>query len=242
MGRYRKRFMHHCIDGPLLLALTDHQLKAELLVGPLGHRVLLLDEIEKAHPDVFNVLLQVLDDGRLTDAKGRTVNFRNTLIIMTSNAGSEGIQECFDRARGRITDEVVAEMDAIAQTALRRIVRPEFLNRIDEVIVFHPLEKAHLRRIVEIQLMGIGDRLKEAGIDLRVSEDALVWLAEAGYSPDMGARPLKRLIAKEVLNRLSKAILSGTIRRDGVNVLDVFDGEVVFRERIADEVVLDLNP
>ncbi len=206
------------------------------------YSVVLLDEIEKAHPDVFNVLLQVLDDGRLTDAKGRTVNFRNTLIIMTSNAGSEGIQECFDRARGRITDEVVAEMDAIAQAALRRIVRPEFLNRIDEVIVFHPLEKAHLRRIVEIQLMGIGDRLKEAGIDLRVSEDALVWLAEAGYSPDMGARPLKRLIAKEVLNRLSKAILSGTIRRDGVNVLDVFDGEVVFRERIADEVVLDLNP
>ena len=206
------------------------------------YSVVLLDEIEKAHPDVFNVLLQVLDDGRLTDAKGRTVNFRNTLIIMTSNAGSESIQECFDRARGRITDEVVAEMDAIAQAALRRIVRPEFLNRIDEVIVFHPLEKAHLRRIVEIQLMGIGDRLKEAGIDLRVSEDALVWLAEAGYSPDMGARPLKRLIAKEVLNRLSKAILSGTIRRDGVNVLDVFDGEVVFRERIADEVVLDLNP
>ena len=206
------------------------------------YSVVLLDEIEKAHPDVFNVLLQVLDDGRLTDAKGRTVNFRNTIIIMTSNAGSEGIQECFDRARGRITDDVIAEMDAIAQLALKKLVRPEFLNRIDEVIVFHPLQRSHVRRIAELQLRGLGGRLKEAGIDLHVSEEALVWLAETGYSPDMGARPLKRLIQKEVLNKLSKAILSGSIRRDAENVLDVFDGEVVFRERIADEVCLDLNP
>ena len=204
------------------------------------YSVVLLDEIEKAHPDVFNVLLQVLDDGRLTDAKGRLVNFRNTLIIMTSNAGSDRIQARFDQADGHIDERVRTQMRADALDALRSMVRPEFLNRIDEIVVFEPLEARHLAGIVRIQLFQLRERLQQAGIDLCVAPDALQWLAEQGYHPAFGARPLKRLIQREVLNRLSKALLSGAMQKGVPQVLDVFDGEVVFRARIANEPCLNI--
>jgi ATP-dependent Clp protease ATP-binding subunit ClpB len=202
------------------------------------YSVVLLDEIEKAHPDVFNILLQVLDDGRLTDGKGRTVDFKNTVIIMTSNAGSELIQARFDEANGTLTPDVLATMELEAMEALRAMVRPEFLNRIDDVIVFEPITKNHLRAIVELQLRALKGRLDHAGIQLCVSDEALAWLADQGYSPSMGARPLKRLIQREVLNALSKSLLAGKVAKDEPLVMDVFDGEVVFRAKLQEEACL----
>jgi ATP-dependent Clp protease ATP-binding subunit ClpB len=202
------------------------------------YSVVLLDEIEKAHPDVFNILLQVLDDGRLTDGKGRTVDFKNTVVIMTSNAGSELIQARFDEADGKLSPDVLATMELEAMEALRSMVRPEFLNRIDDVIVFEPITKNHLREIVELQLRALKGRLDHAGIQLCVSDDALTWLAEQGYSPSMGARPLKRLIQREVLNTLSKSLLAGSVNKDEPLVMDVFDSEVVFRAKLQEEVCL----
>ena len=202
------------------------------------YSVVLLDEIEKAHPDVFNVLLQVLDDGRLTDAKGRTVNFRNTIIVMTSNAGAERIQQRFEEADGRVDDSVLANMHMDAMDALRRTVRPEFLNRIDDIIVFQPLGRDHLDEIVRIQLHGLHDRLEHAGIQLCVSDEALQWLGEQGYSLEYGARPLKRVIQREVLNRLSKRILQGDFDKSVPQVLDVFENEVVFRDRLENETCM----
>ena len=199
------------------------------------YSVVLLDEIEKAHPDVFNVLLQVLDDGRLTDAKGRTVNFRNALIIMTSNAGAAQIQQRFEDANGKVDDSVLANMHVDAMEALRQSVRPEFLNRIDDIMVFQPLGRQHLDEIVRIQLHGLRGRLEQAGIELCVSEDALQWLGEQGYSIAYGARPLKRVIQREVLNRLSKRLLQGNFDKSVPQVLDVFENEVVFRDRLAEE-------
>ncbi|MGB1074621.1 MAG: ATP-dependent Clp protease ATP-binding subunit [Flavobacteriales bacterium] len=202
------------------------------------YSVILLDEIEKAHPDVFNILLQVLDDGRLTDGKGRTVNFRNTIVIMTSNAGSDRIQERFEEADGRMSADVFANMQMDAMEALRQTVRPEFLNRIDDVIVFQPLGREHLDDIVKIQLQGLHDRLEHAGMELCVSDEALKWLSEQGYSLAYGARPLKRVIQKQVLNTLSKRLLKGDLDKTVPQVLDVFENEVVFRERLADESCL----
>jgi len=202
------------------------------------YSVVLLDEIEKAHPDVFNILLQVLDDGRLTDGKGRTVDFKNTVVIMTSNAGSELIQARFDEAGGTLTPDVLATMELEAMEALRGMVRPEFLNRIDDVIVFEPITKTHLREIVELQLRALKGRLDHAGIQLCVSDEALTWLADQGYSPSMGARPLKRLIQREVLNTLSKSLLAGDVNKGEPLVMDVFDGEVVFRSKLQEEACL----
>ena len=202
------------------------------------YSVVLLDEIEKAHPDVFNVLLQVLDDGRLTDAKGRTVNFRNTIIVMTSNAGAERIQQRFEEVDGRVNDNVLANMHMDAMDELRRTVRPEFLNRIDDIIVFQPLGRDHLDEIVRIQLHGLHDRLEHAGIQLCVSDEALQWLGEQGYSLEYGARPLKRVIQREVLNRLSRRILQGDFDKSVPQVLDVFENEVVFRDRLENEACM----
>ena len=202
------------------------------------YSVVLLDEIEKAHPDVFNVLLQVLDDGRLTDAKGRTVNFRNTIIVMTSNAGAERIQQRFEEANGKVNDNVLANMHMDAMEALRQSVRPEFLNRIDDIIVFQPLGRDHLDEIVRIQLNGLRDRLEHAGIELCVSDEALQWLGEQGYSLEYGARPLKRVIQREVINRLSKRILQGDFDKSVPQVLDVFENEVVFRDRLENEACM----
>lgn len=205
------------------------------------YSIVLLDEIEKAHDDVFNVLLQVLDDGRLTDSKGRLVNFRNTIIIMTSNAGAERIQARFKAANGKLNDEILDAMRADAMDELTQHLRPEFINRIDEVVVFEPLQKADLKSIVKIQLKQLEQRLNSAGIQLRISEDALDWLAEEGYHPEYGARPLKRLIQQRVLNELSKSILSNAVNKELPVVIDVFDNQVVLREPLMEESTFAVN-
>lgn len=194
------------------------------------YSVVLLDEIEKAHPDVFNVLLQVLDDGRLTDNKGRVVNFKNTIIIMTSNLGSHIIQEHFDnRNEGDSLDDVVNETKGELMHLLRTTLRPEFINRIDEVVMFQPLNKSNLRGIIKIQLDDLKRRVAEQGIHLTFTDYALDYFAQQGYDPQYGARPLKRLIQKEIINLLSKKIIAGDIDKDKEVIIDVFDGTVVVR-------------
>jgi ATP-dependent Clp protease ATP-binding subunit ClpB len=193
------------------------------------YSVILLDEIEKAHPDVFNVLLQVLDDGRLTDNKGRVVNFKNTIIIMTSNMGSHIIQENFEKVDESNKEEIVERTKAEVITLLRQTIRPEFLNRIDEIIMFHPLMKKEIRGIIQIQLNSLVELVAASGIQLTFSEYAIDYLAENGYDPQFGARPLKRLIQKAIINQLSKRILAGDIDKSKPVLVDVFDNTVVFR-------------
>ncbi|MFM1772782.1 MAG: ATP-dependent chaperone ClpB [Bacteroidota bacterium] len=202
------------------------------------YSVVLLDEIEKAHPDVFNILLQVLDDGRLTDNKGRVANFKNTIVIMTSNIGSHIIQENYNHVDEKTnlsslfetTKEEVMEV-------VKKSLRPEFLNRIDEVIMFPPLLKKEVREIVTIQLHILAQRLRKNDIILKVSPDALEWLSEKGYDPQFGARPVKRVLQKDVLNILSKHLLAGTIDKSAPVVLDMFEGELVFRKEIEGEKI-----
>lgn len=194
------------------------------------YSVVLFDEIEKAHPDVFNTLLQVLDDGRLTDNKGRVVNFKNTIIIMTSNIGSNIIQENFEEIEdGANVDEVVARTKNEVMDMLRQTMRPEFLNRVDEIIMFQPLMKKEIRDIIRIQLESLKRKVREQGIELKFSDYALDHFAQEGFDPQFGARPLKRLIQKEVINLLSKKIIAGDIQKDQPILVDVFDGTVVFR-------------
>lgn len=193
------------------------------------YSVVLLDEIEKAHPDVWNILLQVLDDGRLTDNKGRVVNFKNTIIIMTSNIGSHIIQESFENASERNLDIVAEEANAKVLELLRATIRPEFLNRVDEIIMFKPLLKSEIRNIITIQLNGLKQLLLQSGITLEFTPYMLDFLADNGFDPQYGARPLKRLIQKQIINQLSKQILSGSIDKSKPVVVDVFDGLVVFR-------------
>ena len=178
------------------------------------YSVVLLDEIEKAHPDVFNILLQVLDDGRLTDNKGRTANFKNTIVIMTSNIGSHLIQEKFESYNDSNKDELMAEAKVNVMDLLKRSIRPEFLNRIDDVIMFTPLTRDDLRSIVNIQMVDIVAKLNAQGIAFTASEEALDWLAQLGYDPQYGARPLKRVLQRKILNELSKEILSGKIKKE----------------------------
>ncbi len=192
------------------------------------YSVILLDEIEKAHPDVFNILLQVLDDGRLTDNKGRLVDFKNTIIIMTSNIGSHLIQDNFKDLNEINRDEVIAKTKSELFELLKQTIRPEFLNRIDELIMFTPLNRNELRDIVTLQFKGVQNTLAEMGIEIEASEEALDWLAQLGYDPQFGARPLKRVIQKRILNELSKEILSGKIDKDSRIKLDVFDNHFVF--------------
>ncbi|MDP4246522.1 MAG: ATP-dependent chaperone ClpB [Bacteroidota bacterium] len=193
------------------------------------YSVILLDEIEKAHPDVFNVLLQVLDDGRLTDNKGRVVNFKNTIIIMTSNMGSHIIQANFENVNEKNRDKLVETTRNEVMALLRQTIRPEFLNRIDEVILFQPLLKSEIKGIIRIQLELLRQMVAKNGIELEFSEYALDYLAENGFDPQFGARPLKRLIQKEIINQLSKRILAGNIDKAHPVLVDVFDGMVVFR-------------
>jgi len=193
------------------------------------YSVVLLDEIEKAHPDVWNVLLQVLDDGRLTDNKGRLVNFKNTIIIMTSNIGSHIIQENFENASEKNLDIVTEQTNVKVLELLRATIRPEFLNRIDEIIMFKPLLKKEIKNIIGIQLNNLKKLLVQTGITLDFTPYMLDYLAENGYDPQYGARPLKRLIQKQVVNELSKQILAGSIDKSKPVVVDVFDGLVVFR-------------
>lgn len=193
------------------------------------YSVVLLDEIEKAHPDVWNVLLQVLDDGRLTDNKGRVVNFKNTLIIMTSNIGSHLIMEAFENVNEKNLESATEKAKLDVMNLLRQTIRPEFLNRVDEIIMFQPLLKKEIQGIVRIQLRQLGQLLEESGIRLQLSDYALAFLAEQGFDPQFGARPLKRLIQKEIVNPLSKKILAGDIDKSKPVLVDVFDGVVVFR-------------
>jgi ATP-dependent Clp protease ATP-binding subunit ClpB len=193
------------------------------------YSVVLLDEIEKAHPDVYNILLQVLDDGRLTDNKGRVVNFKNTIIIMTSNMGSQIIQENFEDVNEDNKEAVVEKTKMEVISLLRQTIRPEFLNRIDEVIMFQPLMKNEIKGIINIQLDSLRNLVAKNGIDLKFSDYALDFLAENGYDPQFGARPLKRLVQKTIVNQLSKKILAGDIDRSVPVMVDVFDGTVVFR-------------
>ena len=193
------------------------------------YSVVLLDEIEKAHPDVWNVLLQVLDDGRLTDNKGRVVNFKNTIIIMTSNIGSHLIMEAFEDVKEKDIEAAAVKAKAEVMNLLRQTIRPEFLNRVDEIIMFQPLLKKEIAGIVKIQLDNLKKLVASSGIELEFSDYALEYLAEQGFDPQFGARPLKRLIQKEIVNQLSKRILAGDVDKSKPVLVDVFDGVVVFR-------------
>ncbi|MFM7731012.1 MAG: ATP-dependent chaperone ClpB [Flavobacteriales bacterium] len=204
------------------------------------YSVILLDEIEKAHPDVFNILLQVLDDGRLTDSKGRVVNFKNTIVIMTSNLGSQIIQENYDRMKPGQEMEVYEQTKVEVMVALRSALRPEFLNRVDESIVFTPLQRNQLDGIVRLQLRMLAERLRKSEIEIRVTTHALQELADRGFDPQYGARPVKRVIQKEVMNELSKDILSGRIDKTSPVVLDIIDGHVLFRKEIEGDQFVQL--
>lgn len=192
------------------------------------YSVILFDEIEKAHPDVFNILLQVLDDGRLTDNKGRTVNFKNTIIIMTSNMGSDIIQANFEKVNDANVDAVTETTKLEVMNRLRETIRPEFLNRIDEIVMFRPLMKKQIRDIVDLQLAQLRDLLKTKDVELQITADALDYLGEEGFDPQFGARPLKRVIQKEIVNELSKKILSGEVQKHGIIKIDAFDNGLVF--------------
>ncbi len=192
------------------------------------YSVILLDEIEKAHPDVFNILLQVLDDGRLTDNKGRVVNFKNTIIIMTSNIGSHLIQENFSDLNDDNREEIIAKTKTEVFEMLKKTIRPEFLNRIDDVIMFTPLNREEIADIVRLQFAGVKQSMLELGINIEMSEEALDWLAQLGYDPQFGARPLKRVIQKRILNELSKQILAGTVNKEHTIKVDMFDNKFVF--------------
>ncbi|MES2108450.1 MAG: ATP-dependent chaperone ClpB [Bacteroidota bacterium] len=201
------------------------------------YSVILLDEIEKAHPDVFNILLQVLDDGRLTDNKGRVVNFKNTIVIMTSNIGSNLIQENFQDFDESDKEAVIAKTKNQLFEVLKQTIRPEFLNRIDEIIMFTPLSRDEITEIVKLQFSHLQQTLAEMGITIDASEEALDWLAQLGYDPQFGARPLKRVIQKKILNELSKQILAGKVDKDSRIRLDMFDNQFVFlNEDLLDKV------
>ena len=193
------------------------------------YSVVLLDEIEKAHPDTFNILLQVLDEGRLTDNKGRVADFKNTIIIMTSNMGSQIIQERFEATKDIESAIEAAKVDVLA--LLKQSVRPEFLNRIDDTIMFTPLSKENIKDIVGLQLKGVTRMLAQQNITFDATLEAIDYLAEKGYNPEYGARPVKRVIQKEVLNALSKEILAGKVTTDSIILLDAFDDELVFRNQ-----------
>ena len=193
------------------------------------YSVVLLDEIEKAHPDTFNILLQVLDEGRLTDNKGRVADFKNTIIIMTSNMGSHIIQERFEAIKDMDSAIEAARIDVLG--LLKQTIRPEFLNRIDDVIMFTPLNKSNIKEIVGLQLKAVTKLLAKQNITFDATPEAIQYLAEKGYSPEYGARPVKRVIQKEVMNELSKEILSGKVTTDSIILLDAFDNKLVFRNQ-----------
>ncbi|MBA4318025.1 MAG: type VI secretion system ATPase TssH, partial [Flavobacterium sp.] len=194
------------------------------------YSVILLDEIEKAHPDTFNILLQVLDEGRLTDNKGRLADFKNTIIIMTSNMGSQIIQDKFDNLKGSI--EATTEAAKVEVLGLlKQTVRPEFINRIDEIVMFTPLTSANIAQIVGLQLKSVIKMLAQQGITMDATPEAIAYLSEKGYDPQFGARPVKRVIQRDVLNQLSKEILAGKVTADSIILLDSFDGKLVFRNQ-----------
>jgi len=191
------------------------------------YSVVLLDEIEKAHPDVFNILLQVLDDGRLTDNKGRTVNFRNTIVIMTSNLGSSLIRESIGESNGEMDEEKADKLRNELVQLLRNTLRPEFVNRVDEIVMFRPLTVEQIREIVRLQFGRVARMLEEKGIRSELTERAVEWLADKGFDPLFGARPVKRLIQKEIVNELSKAIIAGKVEKEKMVTIDIQGGNLV---------------
>jgi ATP-dependent Clp protease ATP-binding subunit ClpB len=193
------------------------------------YSVVLFDEIEKAHPDVFNILLQVLDDGRLTDNKGRTVNFKNTIIIMTSNLGSAYIQSQFEHLTEANRAQVIDDTKKEVMNMLKKTIRPEFLNRIDETIMFLPLNRQEIEQIVELQINGVQKMLAENGVTLQMSREAIDLLAEVGYDPEFGARPVKRALQRYLLNELAKELLGGGIDRSKPIVVERRGEELSFR-------------
>src|SRR5690606_7528063 len=196
------------------------------------YSVVLLDEIEKAHPDTFNILLQVLDEGRLTDNKGRLADFKNTIIIMTSNIGSHIIQEKFETLKDMDTAMESAKTEVLG--LLKQSVRPEFINRIDDIVMFTPLSQNDIRKIVDLQLKDVKKMLIKQGIVLDATDEAIKFLAKRGFDPQYGARPVKRVVQREVLNKLSKEILSGKIHTESIILLDEFDDNLVFRNETVD--------
>ena len=195
------------------------------------YSVVLLDEIEKAHPDLFNLLLQVLDDGRLTDNKGRTVNFRNVIIIMTSNLGSEIIRDKMDKLKNNLTENEEEQLRKELFMLLRKSLRPEFLNRVDEIVMFRPLNLSQIKDIVEIQITNLKKILEGNNLKLEVSESAVSWLAKHGFDPQLGARPVKRLIQKEIINELSKELISGRISREDTVLIDLDKDHLSFARK-----------
>jgi ATP-dependent Clp protease ATP-binding subunit ClpB len=205
------------------------------------YSVILLDEIEKAHPDVFNILLQVLDDGRLTDNKGRTVDFKNTILIMTSNVGADIIQSYMEKlcaipseTEGRVEESsrtrLLADCREEVMEVLKRTVRPEFLNRIDEVIMFEPLSQTDIRDILRMQISDLQEKLAENGVRISFSQEFEDYMSTKGYEPAYGARPIKRLMQKELVNLLAKSILDGHVHRDSEILVDVRDGQISISE------------
>ena len=197
------------------------------------YSVVLLDEIEKAHPDVFNILLQVLDDGRLTDNKGRTVDFKNTILIMTSNVGADMIQTFMEHlpAEGEERQKMLADCRAEVLEVLKRTVRPEFLNRIDEVIMFEPLSQTDIRDILRMQIADLQEKLAENGVSISFTQEFEDYMSTKGYEPAYGARPIKRLMQKELVNLLAKNILEGRVSRNAEIVVDINDGQIAVREK-----------
>jgi ATP-dependent Clp protease ATP-binding subunit ClpB len=195
------------------------------------YSVVLLDEIEKAHPEIFNLLLQVLDDGRLTDNKGRTVNFKNTIIIMTSNIGAHLIMEKSQTITEENKEVVYNEIRSQAMEMLRQQLPPEFFNRIDEMIVFHSLSKDEIQKIVQLQFNKLAENIKKQGFSIELMPEALQYLARHGYQPEFGARPIKRLMQKEIINELARSIIEGTISKDHIITVDFKGGKLVFDQK-----------
>jgi len=195
------------------------------------YSVVLLDEIEKAHPDLFNLLLQVLDDGRLTDNKGRTVNFRNVIVIMTSNLGSDIIRDRMEKWNNKMPESETEQLRKEIFLLLRKSLRPEFLNRVDEIVMFKPLDIDQIREIVRIQVNNLSRILESNNMKLEVTDDAIDWLAEHGYDPQSGARPVKRLIQKEIINELSKEIIAGKIHKEEIVSVEVKGAHLSFTSR-----------
>lgn len=230
MSEYQEKFsVSRLIGAPPGYVGYDEGGQLTEAVRRKPYSVVLFDEIEKAHPDVFNILLQVLDDGRLTDNKGRTVNFKNTIIIMTSNLGSQFIQQQFEKLNGTNRDEIVAEAKRGVLDMLKKTIRPEFLNRIDDIIMFQPLTKAQIKEVVKLQINSVAKMLSGNGITLKVEDSALNFLADVGYDPEFGARPVKRAIQNYLLNDLSKRILSGDVNREKPIVVESSNGELIFK-------------
>ena len=230
MSEYQEKFsVSRLIGAPPGYVGYDEGGQLTEAVRRKPYSVVLFDEIEKAHPDVFNILLQVLDDGRLTDNKGRVVNFKNTIIIMTSNLGSSYIQEQFEKINDNNRDAIIEETKSNLLEMLKKTIRPEFLNRIDETIMFTPLNKEEIEQIVRLQVAEICKRLSENGVNLHVTDKAISTLASAGFDPQFGARPIKRAIQRYLLNDLSKQLMAGSIDRNHTVTVDSDNGNLIFK-------------